>query len=148
MEKYNVISAYLKKESSLSNIASTININLRTLQRWVKDYKTNGLLGLSRKKRKDSGNYRSVQNNLKDAIEGLALKKENISVATITRIVNEYCIEQKLNAVNYYTIRKVIKKIPDDLKVLAKNGDKVYGDKYEMIIRRTSKYPNQIDFVR
>ena len=144
LEKYNVISAYLKKESSLSNIASTININLRTLQRWVKDYKTNGLLGLSRKKRKDSGNYRSVQNNLKDAIEGLALKKENISVATITRIVNEYCIEQKLNAVNYYTIRKVIKKIPDDLKVLAKNGDKVYGDKYEMIIRRTSKYPNQI----
>ena len=31
-----------------------------------------------------------------------------------------------------------------DLKVLAKNGDKVYEDKYEMIIRRTSKYPNQI----
>ena len=114
LEKHSIISPYLKRESSLSNIASKTYINLRTLQRWVKEYEARGLFGLSRKKRKDAGNYRSVQNNLKDAIEGLALKKENISMATITRIVNKYCIEQKLNTVNYYTIRKVIKNIPDD----------------------------------
>lgn len=144
MEKYNIISPYLKRESNLSNIASKTNINLRTLQRWVKIYEMQGLIGLSRKKRGDIGCCRKIKNDIKNAIEGLALKKENMSIATITRIVNEYCIEQKLDKVSYYTIRKVIKKIPDDLKVLAKNGDKVYGDKYEMIIRRTSKYPNQM----
>jgi putative transposase len=144
LEKYNIISPYLKRESNLSNIASKTNINLRTLQRWVQIYGIQGLIGLSRKKRRDIGCCRKIKNEMKNAIEGLALKKENISIATITRIVNEYCIEQKLDKVSYYTIRKVIKKIPDDLKVLAKNGDKVYGNKYEMIIRRTSKYPNQM----
>lgn len=144
LEKYNIISPYLKKEINLSKIALENNVNLRTLQRWVKSYKVNGLDGLARQKRKDAGSYKTINSKLKDGIEGLALNKKNMSIATITRLINEYCVKQKIDKVGYSTIRSIVKTIPDDLKILAKNGDKVYEDKYEMIMRKTSEHPNHI----
>ena len=144
LEKFNIINPYLKKEAILSKLAKESGVNLRTLQRWIKSYKAHGLEGLSRQKRKDAWNHKTIQNKLKDGIEGLALNKKNMSIATITRVVNEYCIKQEFDKIGYYTIRRIIRSIPDDMKVLAKKGDKVYGDKYEMVMRRTSKYPNQI----
>lgn len=72
------------------------------------------------------------------------MHKQNISIANITRKINEYCAGQNTTPSNYYTVRKVIQAIPKDMATLAKYGDKAYADKYEIIMRRESKYPNQI----
>jgi putative transposase len=139
--QYNTITPYLTKECSLSEISRQNKINIRTLQRWVKRYRIQGFKGLNRQKRKDHG---TITSTVKKAIEGLALNKESMSVATITRIVNEFCVEKKRNPISYYTVRKIVQDIPKDMRMLAQEGDKRYTDKYEMVMRRTSKYPNQI----
>lgn len=144
LEKYNIIDPYLKKESSLSSIAKTNNIHLRTLQRWVVQYNKERLKGLDRKKRSDIGAYRKIATKTKELIEGLALQKRNITIATITRSIRSYCLEQNILPISYHTVRKIIKKIPKDLNILAKYGDKVYENSYEVVMRRESKYPNEV----
>ena len=143
-DKYNIIKPYLEKESSLSSLADKNNINLRTLQRWVERYKQKSLQGLDRKKRSDLGKYRKITTELQELIKGLFLHKQNLTIANITRKLNTYSSEHNIPTVNYFIVRKVIRSIPDDLITLARFGDKTYANKYEMVMRRESKYPNQI----
>ncbi len=144
LSKYLVIKPYLEQESSLSTISVDSGVAIRTLQRWIAQYKKHGLQNLDRKRRSDLGKYRKITSQTKGIIEGLFLHKQNISIANITRKINEYCAGQNTTPANYYTVRKVIQAIPKDIATLAKYGDKAYADKYEIIMRRESKYPNQI----
>jgi putative transposase len=144
LSKYLIIKPYLEQESSLSSISTDSGVALRTLQRWIAQYRKNGLQNLDRKRRSDLGTYRKITNKTKGIIEGLFLYKQNISIANITRRTNEYCKEQSITPANYYTVRKVTQAIPNDMATLAKYGDKAYADKYEIIMRRESKYPNQV----
>jgi putative transposase len=51
----------------------------------VSQYRQFGLTVLVRKKRTDAGQYREISAKLKEAIEGIALKKPPIPVAAICR---------------------------------------------------------------
>lgn len=144
LSKYLIIKPYLEQESSLSAISTNNGIAIRTLQRWIAQYKKKGLQNLDRKNRSDIGKYRKITDKTKEIIEGLFLYKQNITIANITRKINEYCVEQNTRPANYYTVRKVVQSIPNDMATLAKYGDKAYADKYEIIMRRESKYPNQM----
>lgn len=144
LSKYLIIKPYLEQESSLSAISTDNGVAIRTLQRWIAQYKKEGLQNLERKHRSDLGKYRKITNQTKGIIEGLFLDKQNITIANITRKINEYCIEQSTKPANYYTVRKVVQGIPKDIATLAKYGNKVYADKYEIIMRRESKYSNQM----
>lgn len=70
--------------------------------------------------------------------------QQNISIENITKTVNAYNAEQNIAQTNYYTVRKIIQRLPEDMVTLAKYGNKAYTDKYEIIMRRESKYPNQM----
>lgn len=144
LSKYLIIKPYLAQESNLSAISNAKGVAIRTLQRWIAQYKKAGLQNLNRKKRSDLGQYRKVTEQIKGMIEGLFLHKQNISIANITRKINEYYKEQSIAPVNYYTVRKIVQNLPEDMVTLAKYGDKAYMDKYEIIMRRESKYPNQV----
>ncbi len=144
LDKYHIISPYLFNNSSLSNISNHTNINLRTLQRWISQYNQNGLEGLNRKKRSDCGNRRKVEKKIQEVIEGLVLSKQRLSISNITKILEEYCLKNKCGVVNYHTVRRIVQSLPKDITTLAQCGDKAYADKYEIIMRRESKYPNQI----
>jgi len=144
LERYQVIKPYLEQDVSLSAIANKNHLNVRTLQRWVVRYNQQGLQGLGKKRRSDLGTYRKVTEQTKELIEGLSLQKQNITTATITRHIKEYCLAHSILPINYYTVRKVVRNIPKDMYTLAKYGDKVYTDTYEMVMRRESQYPNQI----
>lgn len=143
-DKYNIIKPHLERRSSLSSIGSKNNISLRTLQRWVAEYNQKGLQGLERKNRSDLGKHRKITEQIKELIEGLYLQTLDITVATITRTIKEYCLLQNALPVNYYTVRKIVQSIPEDVSTLAKYGDKVYANKYEIIMRRESTTPNQV----
>lgn len=142
--KYLIIKPYLEEETSLSSIAINNKIAIRTLQRWVAQYKKDGLESLNRKQRSDLGKYRKITEQTKGIIEGLFLHKKNISIANINRKINGYHKEHNIALTNYYTVRKIVQSLPKDMVTLAKSGDKAYADKYEIIMRRESKYPNQI----
>jgi putative transposase len=144
LAKFAVIDPFLRKEMSLSAIAKANGTSLRTLQRWVVQYNKEGLQGLDRKARADKGRYRKTSVELKELAEGLALQKQALTIASMTRKLDEYCSEKNIDPVNYYTVRKIVKRIPNNLNTLAKYGDKAYENLYEVIMRRESKYPNEI----
>ena len=112
LSKYLIIKPYLEQESSLYAISNGNGVTIRTLQRWVAQYKTNGLQNLDRKNRSDRGKYRKITDQTKGTIEGLFLHKKNITIANITRKLNEYCVEKNTTPANYYTVRKVVRSIP------------------------------------
>ena len=124
LSKYLIIKPYLEQESSLSAISTDNGVAIRTLQRWIAQYKKEGLQNLERKHRSDLGKYRKITNQTKGIIEGLFLDKQNITIANITRKINEYCVEQSTKPANYYTVRKVVQGIPKDMATLAKYGNK------------------------
>ncbi len=144
IDKFTLIEPFLRKEIHLSTIAEMKGINLRTLQRWVTLYNNKGLSGLERKGREDKDVYRKITVEIRELIEGLALQKQTLTTASITRYLEKYCIEQNIEPTNYYTVRKVIKNIPKDMNVLAKYGDKAYENLYEVIMRRESRHPNEM----
>jgi hypothetical protein len=55
-------------------VAKHHGLVLRTAQRWVARYHTHGLAGLTRRGRADRGHSRRLHLELKDVIEGLALR--------------------------------------------------------------------------
>lgn len=144
LKKFEIINPYLNKTSSLTSISKQHNLNLRTLQRWVAQYQIQGMQGLNRKKRVDAGRHRNISPQTQQAIEGLALKKQGMSMATVTKIINDYCSERKMPTIGYYNIRKIVQNIPKDMFTLARYGAKKYADQYEVVMRRKSKYANQI----
>ncbi len=85
ISKYLIIKPYLEQESSLSVISTNNGVAIRTLQRWIAQYKKEGLQNLDRKRRSDLGKYRKITSQTKGIIEGLFLHKQNISIANITR---------------------------------------------------------------
>lgn len=144
LDKFNLIDLFLREENKLSDIAKRNNISLRTLQRWIVQYNKEGLKGLERKNRTDRGTYRKTTVEIKELAEGLALQKQSLTVAAITRNLEKYCLKQNILPINYHTVRKIVKRIPKDLSVLAKYGDKAYENLYEVVMRRESKCPNEI----
>lgn len=144
LDKFNLIDLFFREENKLSDIARRNNISLRTLQRWIVKYNKEGLEGLERKNRTDRGTYRKTTAEIKELAEGLALQKQSLTIATITRKLEKYCLKQNVLPSNYHTVRKIVKSIPKDLNVLAKYGDKAYENLYEVVMRRESKSPNEM----
>ena len=144
LRRYNIIKPFLYDGLRLSAIALDSQIGLRTLQRWVKAFNARGMNGLARKKRSDTGQIRKVSPDIKCLIEGLAFGKKKISMATITRILNKYCAQNRLPLVQYHNVRSIVASIEQDVMTLARYGDKKYADKHEVVMRRESTHSNEI----
>src|SRR5436305_11662025 len=84
LERFQTVRPFLEEGIPLARVARERGIILRTLQRWVVRYRHEGLAGLARKERSDRGK-RQLSDNLRQAIEGLALKKPPLSAASIHR---------------------------------------------------------------
>jgi putative transposase len=75
LERYKLLEPHLQNGRELRSMSEGSGVSFRTLQRWVSGYKREGLVGLVRKGRIDSGGRRIVTPRLREAIEGLALEK-------------------------------------------------------------------------
>jgi putative transposase len=86
--KFRIIQPFLEEGLSLSNISISQNIPLRTLQRWCKNYRVQGLAGLEHQQRSDKNKYRNISQKLLHFIEGIALKTPKLSVAAVCSKTN------------------------------------------------------------
>jgi putative transposase len=75
LERYKLLEPHLQNGRELRSVFEGSGVSFRTLQRWVSGYKREGLVGLVRKGRIDSGGRRIVTPRLREVIEGLALEK-------------------------------------------------------------------------
>ena len=73
MERFDVLRSVLEDESHSPDCRQH-QLSLRTLQRWIQCYHTEGLAGLSRKRRTDRGDHRCLPPELHQFVEGLALQ--------------------------------------------------------------------------
>lgn len=143
-KRYSFIKPFLENEVPLASLAQDLNISHRTLSRWVQQYRQNGLIGLIKKKRTDFGTHRKVREELILFIEGLALKKPQPSIASIYRKVVALSEKKGWIKLGYSTVLNIVTNINPALMTLALEGSKAYSEKYDLLYKRESTYPNEI----
>ncbi|CAK6473781.1 Mu transposase C-terminal domain-containing protein [Peribacillus castrilensis] len=142
-EKYKVIAPYLQNEKTLTVLTEETGIAKRTLQYWIRDYKQFGLKGLIRKTRNDAGKILS-EPEVVVSIEQLILKYKRNSLTSIHRMICEQCLKQGWQQPSYYQVYKISQSLSQSLKTLAHDGQKAYGNQFDLIHRREASYPNEI----
>ena len=94
LERFSFLKPALEDEVSQTQIAQMHGLSLRTMQRWMRAYRTQGLVGLAKQGRSDHGARRGIPAPLVQLIEGLALQKPKRSAAAIHRQVTTIAAEQ------------------------------------------------------
>jgi putative transposase len=144
LARYRLIQPCLEQGVPLAQVAKHHGLVRRTVQRWVARYYTHGLAGLTRRGRADRGHPRHLRPELKDAIEGLALRKPAPTAAFVHRQVADIATRHGWPIPSYLCVYKVIKQLDPGLVTLAHAGSKAYRTTFDLLYRREAEGPNEI----
>jgi len=125
-------------------VARQQGLPLRTVQRWLAQYRRAGLAGLARHGRSDRGYQRRLQAELKPVIEGFALRKPPPTVAFVHRQVCEVARQHDWPVPTYQSVYRVVKHLDPALLTLAHEGTKAYRTTFDLLYRREAEGPNDI----
>ncbi len=117
--RFTIIRPALEKEITQAEVARTHQISLRTVQRWIKSYREQGLAGLADPARADKGTSRNLPQTAIRLIEGLALQTPPRSAASIHRQITTIATEQGWKPPSYNRVYTLIKKLDPALVTLA-----------------------------
>ena len=126
-----------------ARLARQVGLAVRTVQRWVAQYRTQGLTGLVRKERSDAGRRRLPADQVA-LIEGLALRRPQPSVATIHRQVGAVAHERGWPVPSYARVYAIVRTLDPALLTLAHEGTKAYGEAFDLVVRREASRPNEV----
>ncbi|MEO0622264.1 MAG: Mu transposase C-terminal domain-containing protein [Pseudomonadota bacterium] len=144
LERFRILRPHLEDGVPLRAIARGSDVSPRTLSYWKRRYEADGLGGLQRCRREDRGTRRSISARLVELAEGLALDKPPMSVATIHRQVCAAARHLGEPEPTYRVVYNIIRALPKDLKTLAHDGPKAYGDSFELVHRREAERSNAV----
>ena len=144
LERYRKLQPHLEQNLPLLQVARDAALPIRTARRWVQRYRNFGLAGLTRRGRADHGKRRSIGPELHHFAEGLALQKPPITSAAVHREVCKIALQRGEQLPSYHSVYRTIKSVPPALKALAHEGEKAYGNTYDLIHRREATRPNEI----
>jgi putative transposase len=142
LERFTIIRPALEKEITQAEVARTHQITLRTVQRWIKSYREQGLAGLADPARSDKGTPRSLPQMAIHLIEGLALQTPPRSAASIHRQITTIANEQGWKPPSYARVRQIIKSLDPALVTLAHEGAAAYREEFDLLYRRESPHAN------
>jgi len=134
---------HLEDGIPLSRVAHVCAIPLRTLQRWLLRYRADGLAGLARTPRADRGQHRLAP-ELKQVIEGLALRTPPPSAAFVYRQVRDVAAQQGWPVPSYSTVYAIIRELDPALVTLAQQGPAVYREAFDLLYRWEASGPNEL----
>jgi len=142
-ERFELLRPALEEGVPLARVARDRGLALRSAQRWAGQYRHDGLAGLVRKGRSDRGK-RHLSDTLRQAIEGLALKKPPLSAAAIHR--QAVILAERLGEPppTYRIVYAVIRDLDPALLTLAHEGTKAYTEAYDLIHRHEATAPNAV----
>lgn len=143
LARYQLLEPYLSGRTTLASLIETHGLTRRTVQRWVKQYREAGLVGLARQPRRDRG-QRRMEPTLQHLIEALALQKTKPTAAAIHRQVQTLAEQNGWDIPSYECVHDIVKALPPRLVVLAHEGSKVYQQHYDLLYRREARAPNEI----
>jgi len=144
LDRFHLLQPHLENDRPLKAVAAAAGIPFRTAQRWVSLYRQFGLAALARRKRTDTGEHREISAKLKEAIEGIALQKPPLPVATICRQARRLAQDLGEESPSYWLVYRIVTGLPADLVTLAHEGTKAYSNAFELVHRREANAPNAI----
>lgn len=143
-EEYKLLEPHLQNGRELRSVSEGSDVSFRTLQRWVAAFKREGLTGLVRKGRINSGERRAVTPRLCEVIEGLALEKPRLPLTSVHRQVKQFAHLVGEPAPSYWVVRDVVLSLPNHLRTLAQQGNRGFCGLYEIVHRREASEPNAL----
>jgi putative transposase len=144
LARYRLIQPSLEQGVPLAQVAKHQGLVLRTVQRWVARYQAHGFAGLTRRARADRGHARSLQPELREVIEGLALRKPAPTAAFVHRQVVAIATQHGWSTPSYQCVYKVMRQLDPALVTLAHAGSKAYRISFDLLYRREAAKPNEI----
>lgn len=136
-EKWEAIAPVIAGETTARERADDLGIPARTFQRWVEAYRKNGtgrkMRALTRKKRRDRGNFRNLEPEIMEAFKKMYLTGEQRKIKTCYYYLSQYFGEKMPS---YQTLLRYEQTIPRDIKTRMRHGEKRWRDRHEPIIRR------------
>src|SRR5271170_468764 len=144
LERFRLLEPHLQNGRELRSVSEGSGVTFRTLQRWVANYKRQGLAGLVRKERTDVGERRTTSSRMREAIEGLALEKPPLPLTSVHRQAKQFAQLIGDPAPTYWVVRDIALNLPNDLRTLAQQGTRRFGELYEMVHRRDASRPNAL----
>jgi putative transposase len=144
LERYRILQPCLEHDMPLTHVARHHGIPLRTVQRWLAQYRRNGFAGLARRQRSDRRQPHGLHPELTQMIEGLALRTPPPTVALVHRQVRDVALRNGWPVPNYHRVYRVIKHLAPALVTLAHDGSKTYRTTYDLLYRREAAKPNDI----
>jgi putative transposase len=142
-ERFELLRPSLEEGVPLARVARDRGLALRTARRWAAQYRREGLAGLARKGRSDRGKRR-LSDTLRQAIEGLALKKPPLSAASIHRQVIAFAEQLGEAPPGYDAVYHLIRDLDPALRTLAQEGTKAYADAFDLVHRHEAAGPNAV----
>lgn len=142
-ERFELLRPCLEDGVSQAEIARRKQVPLKTIQRWVRQYRKEGLVGLARRRRSDRGKRRGIPLECVHLIEGLALQRPRRSAAAIHRQVEAIAKSQGWPSLSYGRVYAIIASLDPELVVLAHEGSRVYQEKYDVLFLHEVSRPNE-----
>ncbi len=143
LARFQAIRPFIEDNVPLSQLVSESSISLRTARYWIKRYRQEGLVGLARKERNDKDG-RKLAPALQELIEGLALRKPQLSAAAIHRKAVETATRLKERPPSYDVVYSLIRALEPALLTLAHEGTKAYSESFDLVHRAEAEAPNAI----
>jgi putative transposase len=138
-----VLRPHLDEGVPLAAVARAAGVPLRTLERWARRYRTQGLAGLARQPRADRGRHR-FPGEVLALIEGLALRRPPPTAAAIHRQLLAVAREKGWPVPSYRTLCALVRALEPGLVALAHDGPKAYRERFDLVHRREADGPNAI----
>lgn len=126
----------------MATLARDTGISIRTLQRWNRRYRDDGISGLEPRLRGDKGTRRTDARTV-TFIERLALTRPRPALATLHRLTVADANQRGACPPSYATVRDIVRALDPALVTLALEGPASYRDRHELVLRRRADRPNQ-----
>lgn len=140
--RFELLRPHLEEGVPLSRIAEQSGQSLRTLRRWVANWRARGMAGLVARRRSDCGGRR-LPEELRRLIEGLALQRPPPSGRSIYRKVKRVATERGWRLPSYSVVADIIRRLAPALRMLANHGSKAYSQTFDLLHRREAERPNE-----
>jgi putative transposase len=144
LERFRLLQPAIEHNVPLTHVARQHGIPLRTLQRWLAQYRRDGFAGLARRPRRDRRQPHGLHPELTHLIEGCALRKPPPPAALVHRQVRDVALRNGWPVPNYYQVYRIMKHLDPALVTLAHGGSKTYRTTYDLLYRREAERPNAI----
>ncbi len=143
LERYTIIQPALEEGVFQAQVARAHGLPPSTVQRWIKQYREKGLVGLVKNAtRSDKGKARRLSEQAIQLIEGLALQIPPRSAASIHRQIVIIAGEQGWNPPSYARVRQIIKNLSPALVTFAHRGAVAYREEFDLLYRREATHAN------